>query len=124
LGLKLNLEKCAFEQTSIKYLSHRIDAEGLHPLQERVENLLNMEPPTDVTTLKSFLGKIGFYERFLHNRVEICAPLYDLCLRDVPWRWAVTEQSAFDAAKRLLCGDSVMVHYSLHLPLIGCFPLG
>ena len=84
IGLKLNLDKYAFHQREVTYLGHRIDQNGLHMLEDRVAALQNNEPPTNTTSLKSFLGKIGFYERFLENRAAVCAPLYDLLQKGVP----------------------------------------
>ncbi|KAL0160061.1 hypothetical protein M9458_043786, partial [Cirrhinus mrigala] len=34
-GLKVKLSKCQFMQSSVEYLGHRIDKEGLHPTDEK-----------------------------------------------------------------------------------------
>lgn len=36
-GFKVNREKCAFLQTSVTYLGHRIDMQGIHPVQEKTD---------------------------------------------------------------------------------------
>ncbi|XP_062707936.1 uncharacterized protein K02A2.6-like [Aedes albopictus] len=45
----------------IKYLAHIVDAEGLHPDPSKVEAIVKMPPPKDVTGLRSFLGAVNFY---------------------------------------------------------------
>ena len=52
---------------SITYLGYRIDSEGLHPVQEKVDPILNAPAPKSVTELKSFLGLLSYYSKFIPN---------------------------------------------------------
>ncbi|XP_037503753.1 uncharacterized protein K02A2.6-like [Rhipicephalus sanguineus] len=45
-GLTLNKEKCRFREKEVVFLGHRIDARGLHPLQDNLEAVLAAPPPT------------------------------------------------------------------------------
>ena len=117
-GLKLNLQKCVFHQSAVRYLGYVIDQEGLHMMEDRVIALQEALALTDRTSSKAFFGKLGYYERFLSHHAEVCAPLYDLLRKGVDCRWTNVEQRAFEAAKNLLCSDLFMTHYDLNLPLI------
>jgi hypothetical protein len=64
-GLKLNREKCEFMLSSGTYLGHMIDSDGLHPLSDKVDAVANAPVPTNVSELKSYLGLVNFYGRFL-----------------------------------------------------------
>ena len=44
-GLKLNLSKCAFFKRLLQHLGHLISGEGIYPLKERLETILNLKPP-------------------------------------------------------------------------------
>ena len=46
---------------SVKYLGHVIDAEGLHPTEDKVRAIRDAPAPQNVTQLRSFLGLILFY---------------------------------------------------------------
>ena len=59
--------KCEFEKKLVQYLGHIIDGEGLHPTDEKLAAVRDVPRPTDVTSLKSFLGLIVFYSRFIKN---------------------------------------------------------
>ena len=48
-NLKLHPDKCSFFQDSVKYLGHIIDAEGLHPIPERIEAITEMPVPRTFT---------------------------------------------------------------------------
>ena len=52
-GMLVNRKKCKFLAPSVDYLGHRIDADGLHPLQEKVKAIKDAPPPKNVHELKS-----------------------------------------------------------------------
>ena len=64
-GLRLNKEKCSFLLPQIEYLGHIIDAQGLHPTQEKVRAIKNSPKPKNVTELRSFFGMLTYYSKFL-----------------------------------------------------------
>ena len=117
VGFQLKKAKCEFEKTSVQYLGHIIDGEGLHPTDEKLAAVRDAPRPTDITSLKSFLGLIMFYSRFLKNHSTVLAPLNNLLKKDVPWRWTKIEEEAFVKAKQLLLNSQTLVHYDDSLPL-------
>ena len=44
-GLRLKADKCEFLSSSVVYLGHRIDAEGLHPTPDKVEAIRQAPTP-------------------------------------------------------------------------------
>jgi hypothetical protein len=110
-GFKLNKDKCKFQQTSVVYLGHRIDMEGLHPTDEKLSAILDAPAPKDESALKSFLGLIMFYSRFLPNHSTVLGPLNRLLKKDVSWRWTEIEQDAFTQAKKMLLKSHTLVQY-------------
>ncbi len=52
------LQECVFLQKSVEYLGHLLDAEGLHPLQDKLAAIQQAPAPTNVQQLKSFLGLV------------------------------------------------------------------
>ena len=58
-GVTLKQDKCAFLQESVEYLGHKIDAEGLHALPEKVEAVVSAPEPRNIQELRSFLGLLN-----------------------------------------------------------------
>ena len=54
-GFHLSGDKCEFKKSSISYLSHRIDSEGIHPTQENVNTIRKVPTPKNVLELRRFL---------------------------------------------------------------------
>ena len=67
----------------IEYLGHIIDAEGLHPTEEKVKAIREAPKPKNVGELRSFLGILNYYGRFLCNFSTKLAPLQDLLRKGV-----------------------------------------
>ena len=51
--LKLKKDKCEFLVCSVTYLGHKIDAEGLHPIEEKVNAVKDAPVPNNVHQLKA-----------------------------------------------------------------------
>ena len=87
-GLRLKREKCSFLAPSVVYLGHVIDAQGLHPIKEKVHAIQEAPQLTCVAKLKSYLGLLSYYSKFLRHLSTTLAPLYKFLKRDEPWKWS------------------------------------
>ena len=112
-GFRLKQEKCAFMQESVEYLGHKIDAEGLHALPNKVEAIVNAREPKNVQELRSFLGLLNYYGKFLPNLSSTIHTLNELLQKEKRWKWST--QCA--QAKEALSSASVLTHYNPTLPL-------
>jgi len=116
-GLRVKRSKCEFLRPSVTYLGHRIDADGLHPLPDRVRAIKDAPTPKSVTELKSYLGMLTYYSKFLPNLSLTLHPLYLLLRKDVKWKWGVAQAKAFAASKDLLTSDKCLTHFDSSLKL-------
>ena len=55
-GTQIKQRKNVFMAPSIEYLGHRIDKDGLHPTDEKVECIKQAATPRNITELKAFMG--------------------------------------------------------------------
>ena len=117
-GLKVKKRKCKFMAPSVSYLGHVIDEKGLHPLPEKVEAIRQAPTPKDVTELKSYLGLLTYYGRFLPNLSTQLAPLYKLLSKKESWKWTLEQEKAFNKSKELLTSSKLLVHFDSELPLL------
>ena len=69
----------------VDYLGHRIDAEGIHPSGDDLSAVHDTPAPTNVTELRSYLGMVNHYGRFLPNLATMLAPMHQLLTKEVKW---------------------------------------
>ena len=117
-GITVRKSKCVFMANSVEFLGHRIDAEGLHPLESKIEAMVKVPPPKNVAELKSFLGMVNYYAKFLPNLSTTISPLYTLLKKNSRWQWTEECSQAFLAAKGMLTSSKVLAHYNPKLSLI------
>ena len=119
-GLRCRLEKCSFAQPVVEYLGHLLSKKGIAK-GTKVDAVMNMPAPTNVPSLRSFLGSVQFYSKFLSNLSTLLEPLYRLTKKNIQWEWGTKEQEAFDKVKGMLCEDTVLAHFDPSIPIgIAC----
>jgi len=67
--------------------------------------------PQTVTQLKSYLGMLNFYHRYLPDISNVLAPLHGLLKNGAGWVWGPQQQEAFKLSKELLLKSPVLVHF-------------
>ena len=109
-GMRLKKSKCSFRQPSVEYLGHRVDSEGIHPTGKKYQAVQNAVAPKNISELRSFLGIVNYYHKFLHNLSSVLAPLYELLHDNVKWTWGISQRTAFEKCKEMLKSSKVLVH--------------
>ena len=81
VGLTLKQSKLVFMTESVEYLCHVIDKDGLHLLQEKLHAIQEAPEPCNIPELKSFLGLLNYYAKFVPNLANVLFPLIGCCIR-------------------------------------------
>lgn len=116
-NVKANFDKCQFFRSEINFLGFSIDGNGISPSKSKVEAIVNARPPTDLTSLRSFLGLLNFYSRFLPSLQSKLSPLNHLLKKEIQFKWDQQCQSVFDECKMLLIKSPVLAFYDSSKPL-------
>ena len=110
-GLRVKSKKCKFMQSSVSYLGYKLDAKGIHPLEDKVVAIRDAPTPRSITELKSYIGLLSYYGKFLPNLSSALYPLYQLLQKGQPWKWGVEQKKAFVQSKQLLMSAKVLIHF-------------
>ena len=78
---------------------------------------MNAPSPKNLHELRSLLGLINYYGKFIPNLATILHPLNDLLKDSVPWEWSNGCEEALGLAKQALVSSEVLMHYDPALPL-------
>ena len=95
----------------VEYLGHLVNKHGISPTSEKTRAIRSVSVPRNVSELKSFLGLLTYYSRYLPARAERLAPLHELLRKDHDWVWGPSQQRSFHWAQNVLTSDSVLAHF-------------
>ena len=116
-GVQLKKSKCSFMCTSVEYLGYKIDAKGLHTTPQKVEAIQQAPHPENIQQLRSFLGLVHYYGKFIPNLATVTEPLNQLLHKGTQWQWSSDCEKAFAQLKNTLSSSPVLVHYDTNSPL-------
>ena len=113
-GIVINPAKCVLGVPELDFLGHRVSAQGIQPLEEKVSVIRDFPQPTSLRKLREFLGLVNFYHRFVPNCAKILEPLNKLLgspekiSHHLAWDEEAT--TAFNTIKQALADATLLVH--------------
>lgn len=122
-GLRINVAKCNFGQSEIKFLGHMVTADGIAPLPEKVQAIKDFPQSKTASQMKRFLAMLNFYRRFIPNAIQSQIPL----LRHIAGnkkndqtiiRWSAEDLTSFEKCKQELVNATILAHPSKNAKLI------
>jgi hypothetical protein len=79
----------------VEYLGHMIYLEGLGMVASKVEVVMSIPRPRDISRLRAFLGLCNYYKKFVKTFSAIAKPLTMLTRSNQPWIWEDEQEAAF-----------------------------
>ncbi|UYV82410.1 hypothetical protein LAZ67_21001978, partial [Cordylochernes scorpioides] len=117
-NIRLNLNKCQLCKTSISFLGYEITQGTYKPHLTNTQVIGTIQPPTNVKTLQSFLGVVNVYHKFIPHYAQLRSPLNILLKKNIPFKWTLECQKAFEDLKSSLTASPVLHIFKEDLP---CF---
>ncbi|GJR34164.1 putative reverse transcriptase domain-containing protein [Tanacetum coccineum] len=94
--------------TSVQFLGHVINREGVHVDPAKIEAIKNWPVPKSPTEVRQFMGLAGYYRRFIEGFSLIAKPLTKLTQKNKRFEWGADEDEAFQKLKQDLCTAPIL----------------
>jgi hypothetical protein len=109
-GLTVKPSKCVVGFEDIEFVGHEVSESTLRPRKEKVAEILDIERPTTKKQVRSFLGMVGYYSRFIPGFSDIAVPLTNLTRKKNPnvVSWGKKEEQAFQELKTKVSQQPVL----------------
>ena len=98
-GLYAQAKKCEWHCNSVEFLGYIMSPDGLTMADDKICAILDWPEPQKVKDVQSFLGFANFYQRFIHNYLEITVPLTRLTWKGLTWDFSKDCCAAFRTLK-------------------------
>lgn len=73
--------------TTIKFLGHIITSEGVEVDPAKTDSIRQYPTPTTQKQIRSFLGMVNYYRKFIEGFSKIAAPLNTLLAKNTKFMW-------------------------------------
>ena len=110
-NITLNIKKCEFDRESIEYYGYVFSKDGLKSAPSKIDALKNAAHPTDIKSVRSFLGLTNYLKQFIPNYSTLTCPLRTLTKKNSDFIWAIDCEKAFDTLKNILPSDSFIQYF-------------
>ena len=108
-------------------MGHVVSNEGVSTDPVKIKPVTEWPQPTNVTEVRSFLGFVSYYRRFILNFSKVAKPLNKLLqnLEGTPsqkkkfrFHWGPKQQEAFETLQRLCTESSILAYADFKAPFI------
>ena len=86
-GVRLKAEKCQLAKSETEWLGYQSSADGLKPVDDKVQAKTDKLRPEYLKDLQSFVGAINHMNKFISNLANECAPFKPLLKQEIGWIW-------------------------------------
>ena len=113
--VEAEIESCQSETAPVK---HEIHGSAIHLSgPEKIQAILQMPEPKDITALKRFLGMVTYLAKFIPHPSETTEPLRRLEDKNVEFQWLPQHSLAKKTIKKSLTETPVLRHYDVNKPI-------
>ena len=125
-GLKLKPSKCFFFREEIEYLGHVVSGKGISTNPKKIEAVSKWPTPKTVYDVRSFLGFVGYYRRFIKNFSRITKPIREVitglenqskrAAKKTYIEWTDAANAAFEHLKTMCVSTPILAYPDYQLP--------
>ena len=125
-GLKLKPSKCFFFKEEIEYLEHVVSGKGISTNPKKIEAVSKWPTPRTVYDVRSFLGFVGYYRRFIKNFSKITKPIREVitglenqskrAAKKTYIEWSDAADTAFEQLKAMCVSTPILAYPNYQLP--------
>ena len=84
-NIQLNQEKFHLKCSEVSFIGQVMTRNGLKADPKKVEAIIKMEQPADVSAVQRFIGLVKCLSKFLQDLSELCEPLRRLTHKKAEW---------------------------------------
>ena len=108
-SIQINMKKSEFMKRFTIYCGYLVENGHIRVDPEKSKAMKDWPVPTNSSAVRSFLGFLGYYRKFIKDFGTLAAPLHAISGTKSQWQWTTVEQNSFDLLKKAMISDPVLV---------------
>ena len=109
---QITLSKKKIEQgSSVPFAGFIVGVNGVEANPARLKAVEDFPTPTDVTSVRSFLGLANQLADFMPDLAQVTGPMRELLRKNVAFTWGSDQENSFKEAKRIILASAKLAHY-------------
>ena len=126
-NLRLKARKCFFLRVEIPFLGRYISAQGMRPIPEYVQGIMNIKAPKNLTELKQAQGRLTWINTFIGTRMgemvknssfsQLMEPILKIARRK-PFKWTEEADKALETIKERMTRPPFISFADPNLPFV------
>jgi hypothetical protein len=100
----------------VSFLGHIISQGGIPVDPSKVKDVLSWKTPQNVSDIRSFLGLVGYYRRFIEGFSKISKPMMELLAKGMTFEWTPRSEANFQELKKRLTTAPVLTMPNVERP--------
>ena len=93
--LQLKAGKCKIAQSEIEWLGFKMTKDRVSPVNTKVQAITEKLRPENIKELRSFLGAVNQFNKFIPDLASIWFPFRSIPKKDATWKWTPEHETAF-----------------------------
>lgn len=115
-NLKVQIDKSEFLHKEIAFLGHIVTTEGVKPNPDKVKAIREFPIPRSRKEIKSFLGLLGYYRKFIKDFAKLTKPMTECLKKDKKIVLDDRYIQTFNICKELLINDPILQYPDFSKP--------
>ena len=107
-GFTLRGSKCSFGTDTITHLGFKYTSSGVAPSPDKTKAISDWPTPRTIKDVRSFVGLLNFYRRFIPHFAKIAGPLNALTSSGTAFTWEPKHAEAFSKLKEALVSPPLL----------------
>ena len=115
-NLKIQIDKCEFLRKEVEFLGHVVTSKGIRPNSKKIEAIQKFKIPKTQREIKSFLGLLGYYRKFIKNFAKITKPMTKCLKKNEKIEHTKEFIDCFNTCKNILTSEPVLAYPDFKKP--------
>ena len=110
-GAKVNRLKCQLATSSVKFLGYNLTSDGLSTLVSKTDSLRKLPSPKTKDEVRSVVGMLNYYGKFLPNMSQLIRPLHTLLRTGTTFNWSSECETSLRQAIDIIAKPPILRHF-------------